>query len=642
MRKYSPEQALEVLKNTWGYTSFRKGQDKAIESILEGSDTFVLFPTGGGKSLCFQVPALLFDGLTLVISPLVALMQDQVQQLKEQGVSAAYINSTMNRNQIEQVLVNARNGMYKLVYCSPERLKTSLFQEYLGDLNIEFVAIDESHCISEWGHDFRPSYRLIKDSLKQAGDKIRWMALTATATPEVQEDILKNLKFKNPAVIRNSFGRENLIWWVSETGQRRKKLINTVEKASKLGSGLIYSNSRRDCEEIADLINRENITTTEAYHAGLESGTRADIQKKWIDNKTSLVVSTCAFGMGIDKSDCRYVIHNKHPYSLEAYYQEAGRAGRDGEMAFPVLLFKESDYREAQLRIEKQYPVLEDIQKVYNALCDDLSIALNELMDEFRLLDESRVGKRANLNTRRVNSVLNLLQKSGVIELIDSKEELIGLHFPLSLDSMNEKVMKYPEKSEFLDKLVRSAGTNAFEEMQYISLEVLLDRLQLSKNSLLKGLQVLQHNDALILFEHHEQQRKVKVLSERQRQVPIDSKETERHRSAIISKLNQVYNYIKTDQCREVFLRSYFGDTNARDCGKCDNCVKKNKKTGYINPMHVEHLRSLLQNANLSLDTIMKEMSLPREVCLTLIQHLTKEGKVSQVNEDVEEYKWLA
>jgi len=324
------EQAPKNLEKYWGYKSFRPGQDEAIRSVLEGRDTLVLFPTGGGKSLCYQVPATLLDGLTVVISPLVALMQDQVQQLKERGISATFINSTLSSWEIEQRLVNARNGMYKLLYCAPERLKTELWEAELPGLNIDLVAIDEAHCISEWGHDFRPSYREIRSSLEPVADSIRWIALTATATPEVRSDIIENLEFENPKIISKGFDRPNLKWWVVAAEKKKQKLLQAVQKASPKGSGLIYGGTRRNCEELAELIEDQLGIGTRAYHAGIEQLKRSEIQEQWLSGELPLVVATNAFGMGIDKADCRYVIHYQMPYSLEAYYQEAGRAGRDG------------------------------------------------------------------------------------------------------------------------------------------------------------------------------------------------------------------------------------------------------------------------------------------------------------------------
>ncbi|HAC14967.1 MAG TPA: RecQ family ATP-dependent DNA helicase, partial [Bacteroidetes bacterium] len=339
------QKAKENLKSYWGFDDFRPGQDEVIKSILAGDETLVLFPTGGGKSLCYQVPATVLPGLTLVISPLVALMQDQVDQLRKRGISATFINSTISRKEVEQRIVNASNGMYKLLYCAPERLETPFFKAEASNLNIQLVAVDEAHCISEWGHDFRPPYRKIRQNIDECVGPTRWMALTATATPKVSDDIKKVLSFSNPTIISKGFERKNLKWWVDVTSQKDTRLLQMVKKAP--GSGLIYAGTRRLCNELAEMIRSTGLKC-EAYHAGLPSEDRARIQQHWIDNMLQVVVATNAFGMGIDKSDCRYVIHYDMSYSLEAYYQEAGRAGRDGKLSYPTLLIRDSDIKIAR------------------------------------------------------------------------------------------------------------------------------------------------------------------------------------------------------------------------------------------------------------------------------------------------------
>ena len=347
-------QALEHLKEFWGYESFREGQDIAVKSVFSKNETLVLFPTGGGKSLCYQVPATVYDGMTLVISPLVALMQDQVQQLEDLGISATFINNTIPFYEVEQRLVNARNGMYKLLYCAPERLGTELFQNEMLNLNIDLVAIDEAHCISEWGHDFRPAYRDIRTNLQSISNNVSWIALTATATPEVRNDILENLQFENPEIVSLGFTRPNLKWWVIETSKTKEKMIQGVVRGSKKGDGLIYGGTRKNCEYWAEFFTKKGLKA-EAYHAGIESEKRKQIQNRWIAGETPLVVATNAFGMGIDKPDCRYVIHETMPFSIEAYYQEAGRAGRDGKEAYPILYYKPSDYSQAKSRIDREW-----------------------------------------------------------------------------------------------------------------------------------------------------------------------------------------------------------------------------------------------------------------------------------------------
>ncbi|MDX1591000.1 MAG: RecQ family ATP-dependent DNA helicase, partial [Balneolaceae bacterium] len=275
------QQAYDALKEYWGYDAFRPGQEEAIRSVLQGRDTMVLFPTGGGKSLCYQVPSLILDGLTLVISPLIALMQDQVEQLGNHGIRAAYINSTLPLREVEQRLVNARNGMYRLLYVSPERLDSDRWKNELQNLNISLVAVDEAHCISEWGHDFRPAYRDIRSALSDLPESVRWMALTATATPEVKKDILESLQFKDPAVVSAGFSRPNLKWWVTAAEKKHDVFMNAVRKAVHRGSGIVYTDTRKDCEEKADRLSSAGISAR-AYHGGLDPELRESVQNEWV------------------------------------------------------------------------------------------------------------------------------------------------------------------------------------------------------------------------------------------------------------------------------------------------------------------------------------------------------------------------
>ncbi|MEX1062976.1 MAG: RecQ family ATP-dependent DNA helicase, partial [Balneolaceae bacterium] len=387
----------EKLHEHWGYSSFRPGQEEAVRAVLEGRDTLVLFPTGGGKSLCYQAPALVFDGLTLVISPLVSLMQDQVGQLNRAGIRATYINSTVRGFEVEQRLINARNNMYRLLYIAPERLETTLWQNLAPELPVSLVAVDEAHCISQWGHDFRPSYRRIRERLHPVHPGAGWIALTATATPEVRKDILHNLDFKNPAVVASGFQRPNLRWWVNETAQKKKQLIRSVSRGVEKGSGIVYAGTRAGCEKIADLLNRKKIAAR-PYHAGISGELRQEIQKEWLEGTFPVVVATNAFGMGIDKADCRFVIHYDMPFTLEAYYQESGRSGRDGREAYPILLYKKSDYDTGKSRLLRSYPDLKTLEVLYDVVCDELNLAAGSEQEEAQPVSAGALATRSSLD----------------------------------------------------------------------------------------------------------------------------------------------------------------------------------------------------------------------------------------------------
>lgn len=635
------KQAEVNLKNYWDYDSFREGQDKAVRSVFSGKDTLALFPTGGGKSLCYQVPATVYEGMTLVISPLVALMQDQVQQLNDLGISATFVNNTIPFYEVEQRLVNARNGMYKLLYCAPERLGTELFQNELHNLNINLVAIDEAHCISEWGHDFRPAYRDIKTNLESIADSASWIALTATATPEVRKDILSNLEFNEPEIISLGFTRPNLKWWVVETQKTRAKMIEGVLKASKKGDGLIYGGTRKNCEYWADFFSKKGIKT-EAYHAGVESSIRKSIQTKWIKGETPLVVATNAFGMGIDKPNCRYVIHETMPYSIEAYYQEAGRAGRDGEEAFPILYYKPSDFTAAQNRIQQSYPTREQLEKVYQTLCDSFELAEGAVMVESEELVLSALQKRSKESLTIIRSSLRVLEQFGIIALQQYVKSSFSIQFTLSqpmLQKFKERCNN-PDKAEFVDKLERALNPNAFFDLIDTDEQELLDVLDINRNGLIKALNVLMQSDHVLVFTVKEERDLVRVLEARTSRLPIRKNEVEQNREILLKKLNRMNEFVNSETCREVFLRNYFGDTENKPCGHCDNCLKSGQKkfSESLNSKLVEKTLSLLAEEDLTLELIRKRLTISNEEARAILSFLIKENRIQVSKDDRSSY----
>jgi ATP-dependent DNA helicase RecQ len=621
------------LKKFWGFDAFRSGQDEVVRSVFEGNETLVLFPTGGGKSLCYQVPATVFEGMTLVISPLVALMQDQVQQLKSKGVSATFINSTIPSFEVEQRLVNARNGMYKLLYCAPERLKTLLWEAELPNLHIDLVAIDEAHCISQWGHDFRPSYRDIRTALEPIAKQTRWIALTATATPEVQKDIVASLGFEEPAVISRGFARPNLKWWVIQSPQKKQKLEESVTKGAQQGDGLIYGGTRKNCEQLAGRFSRMGIKT-EAYHAGIEPEERKLIQQRWISGETPLVVATNAFGMGIDKPDCRYVIHEEMPYSLEAYYQEAGRAGRDGEESFPILLYRPSDYEKAKERLDQNYPTLDELEHSYQILCDSFQLAVGSQMEESQPFEIEQLMKRGKLAYGKARSSVRLLNQFDIIAMQEDVKPAVCLQFTLSpaaIKSFRERC-ENDQKAEFTDKLERMFGAMAFNEMTELDEAIVLEKLGVRRNALIKALNVLMQNDKILIFEMHKQRSLVKVLEARSRKLTLTKKEVEAHRNNLFRKLEHMHGFVLTETCREVYLRNYFGDTAAKPCGHCDNCLKPTSNQNEVpSVQEIAVVYDLLKEVPQTTEQLLGASNLQKHQVVQAIQYLMREEKVTTI-----------
>lgn len=626
MSSYTLSDAKEVLKKYWGYESFRNGQEKAISSILKGRQTLVLFPTGGGKSLCYQVPAMLFDGITIVISPLVALMQDQVDQLQNIGIRATFINSTLPPHEVEQRLVNARNGMYRLVYIAPERLSTELWKADQDRMNISLIAVDEAHCISEWGHDFRPAYRKIRDELASLPDETRWIALTATATPEVKKDLLEVLQFKDPVIVMNGFRRENLHWWVTHTERKKQVLSNTVHKASKLGSGIVYSSTRKDCNNLAEYFSGKGIST-KAYHAGLSPEQRKMVQKEWVTGKIPLVTATNAFGMGIDKSDCRYVVHHTMPFSLEAYYQEAGRAGRDGEISYPVLIFKGSDEAYLKSRILKNYPEYEVLIQVYDVLCDELGLAAGSQQEEPEPVNLDHLVKRSGLPMGKIQNAIHLLQRLDVIQTYELKESRVGIHFIVGQDYLMGFIDRADDaKSEFMDTLVRQFAPMSFRGMNYVNESVILEKLGVTANQLKKALRVLSENDQILRFVWQSSDMLIQVTDSRMKKLQINPTEAYSYRDILLKKLGYMVRYARTRVCREVFLRRYFGEDKCEPCGNCDNCTAKAADKNSISEKDIRLLKELLREKDKSAKELIALSGWKKDKLKLIIHYLQREN----------------
>ena len=622
-------ETLRLLKKHWGFDDFRPGQDIAVKSVLSGTNTLVLFPTGGGKSLCYQVPALVLDGLTLVISPLVALMEDQVNQLRNVGITAEFINSTLTKHQVEQRVINARNGMYRLLYVAPERLQTPLFQHELPNLNVDLVAVDEAHCISEWGHEFRPSYRQIRSWIEQSGIQPRWMALTATATPKVKEDIITNLGFKDPVMVSKTFERSNLKWWVIPTHQKMAMLKKLIAKSE--GSGLIYAGTRRECQQLAEQVTKLGIRA-EAYHAGLSSELRRKIQSDWISGSIPIVVATNAFGMGIDKANCRFVIHWAIPSSIEAYYQEAGRAGRDGLASFPVLLYSQNDVERLRNQTEQSHPNREILHKVYSGLCDTLDLALGTMHDHPRIIDPEALSKRTGVPVKMIPYTLQALDRYNVIVLTDDYPQAIGVRFKVDLDVVCQPTQgKKPAKDAFGDTLARLYGAEASYDYYFLDTPFVCEKLQLNRNALIKGLEVFRL-DGFLDYEIRDGKPLVQLLEPRHLRVPVSKDTVEHYRRQLMLRLDYMQGYAESNQCRSAYLRRYFGEVNVPErCNNCDVCLKDEKKASHHDlEKDAREVLQLIQTKDQDFDSLRKHLRWDSQRLRQSLSWLMHEGFIQQ------------
>lgn len=565
--------ALEILREVWKYPQFRAPQDAIVEANLQGNDVLALLPTGAGKSVCYQVPALAREGVCIVISPLIALMKDQVQQLKRRGVSAAAIFSGMSEYEIDGVLNNCAVGHTKLLYVSPERLSSPRFLIALKTLPVSMLAVDEAHCISQWGFDFRPSYRNIA-AIREFFPDVPVMALTASATPEVQKDIVTSLNLKkNVQIFTASFERPNISFAVREHTSKPEKLLEILQKVA--GTAIVYTSNRKKTEEIAQYLIQRGISAT-FYHAGLNAQERNKRQEAWIANQCRVMCCTNAFGMGIDKPDVRLVVHADVPESLEAYYQEAGRGGRDGKRSYAVLLFNEKDKEKLFKAVDEKFPDFGFVKQVYNALYNYLNIAFaggKGHSYEFNLIDFS---KKYKWETIQVFNALKMLEQSGYLTL--GEAFFLPSRMKINLDRTD--LYKFQVANMMYDGIIK-AILRTYEGVQ--NHVVKINELQLAKkvlmqpNDCIKMLKELSLRGVILYIQSTEKPR-ITFLEERLKEeyVRLDFDFISFTKNQIKGRIEAMLDYAEADDisCRQVILRRYFGEKNPQKCGNCDHCLK--------------------------------------------------------------------
>jgi len=622
----------KVLKKYWGYDVFRPLQEDIIQSVAEGCDTLGLMPTGGGKSLTFQVPTLAMDGLCLVVSPLVALMKDQVLNLKEKGIKAELIYSGLTRDEIEVILNKCLYGNNKFLYISPERIRTAIFQEKLLSMKVCLIAIDESHCISQWGYDFRPSYLKIIQ-LRELLPDVPVLALTATATPEVVDDIQDRLGFAKKNVFRKSFERSNLSYLVRHVEDKNRYLLKILRKQP--GSSVVYARSRKKCKEIAEFL-KLNQVKAEFYHAGLDNALKDMRQERWRDGKVQVMVATNAFGMGIDKSDVRTVVHLDLPDTLEAYFQEAGRAGRDGKRAYAVLLYSNPDKVQLLKRIKTSYPEIDTIKRVYQAVGNFLQIAEGAGKDAVFDFNLALFCQKFKFNVLHAFNSLKILQRAGYLEITDDLEHSTKLHFAINRDDLYRYQLENKQQDDFIKLLLRTY-TGLFTDFVPVNLDSLAYRKKINVKILIDNLKDLSQL-GIIKYIPRKKTPFIIYTQERlpQKYLKFTKEVYQNRKEKFEEKINAVISYAEsTEICRSKILLEYFGQLNAPVCGECDVCKEKDDEIeNKMFQLIQSELKNVLAKEESSVYELVEASQYPEKKLLEVIRIMMDNDELKSSQDD--------
>lgn len=620
------QKLLDTLKKYWQYDSFRPMQREAIESVLSGRDTLVLMPTGGGKSIIYQLPALASEGLCIVVTPLIALMKDQVDALRRRGIPAVAVHSGLSSRQIDIALDNCVYGDVKFLYVAPERLSSEMFRLRVDRMNVSLLAVDEAHCISQWGYDFRPSYLRIKE-LRRLLPDTPILALTASATPQVAKDIMEQLEFAEPNVLQSSFLRPNLSYSVRQTDDKEGQLMRIINNVP--GCGIVYVRMRNTAERVANYLIEQGESAS-FYHGGLPTTERSMRQDEWVSGKTRIMVATNAFGMGIDKRDVRFVVHYTMSDSLESYYQEAGRAGRDGERSYAVILMSSDDNNRILDIFEKEFPDIQLIQSVYHELCSYLGVAIGDGKEAsfvFNIYDFCRHIKQP---IATVHNIIKLLQLNGYMTLVEDCEHPARMMFMVTRDELYSIKMQSEKEEDILRTILR-LYTGIFNEFRPI------DEMEIASTSkhsfedvhdFLKRMwranvirYIPTNHDPLIFLDEERLPAK---------DVYIAPATYSRRKSLMLERFNRLLHYANEEQeCRSRIIEEYFCDKMSEPCGICDNCLARKKREKSHSANYEQQILALLATEPMTIKELIAKIKGNEQTLIEIIRSLTERGIIS-------------
>ena len=615
-----------TLRKHWGYSEFRPGQEAIIRSVVEGRDTLALMPTGGGKSLTYQVPTLAREGLCIVVTPLIALMKDQVDRLKNMGINAVAIHSGLSYSKIDIALDNCVYGDVKFLYVAPERLATEAFRLRVQRMNVSLLAVDEAHCISQWGYDFRPSYLRIAEIRKMLPDT-PVLALTASATEMVAKDIMERLGFTEPNILRSSFARPNLAYAVRHTDDKSEQLLRIIRNVE--GTGIVYMQSREGCEKLAEELRNQGISTS-YYHAGLPHAERSIRQEEWTSGKVRIMVATNAFGMGIDKADVRFVVHYTMCDSLESYYQEAGRAGRDGKRSYALLLVSSNDDSKIVKRFDAEFPPLEEIKSIYEKICDFIQVAVGDGYQASFVFNIHDFCRREHIYIGKVRAALKLLEQNGYMTLTEEMENPARILFCVSRDELYRIRVGRNELDHIIRTILRLYD-GVFIEFRPINEQVIaaasgytIEKVKelLKRMWQIRIIRYIPSNTSPILFLNEER------LPTKDLYISPD---TYLHRKNLMAERfeNMRLYAANESECRSVVLQRYFGDDKAVACGSCDICLAERRRNKELGEQLSESIISQLREQPLTVRELCREIKTDPERLAAAVDKMKEEGKIS-------------